>query len=375
MTQYAMTDRVEKARQPRGVVKLNGERLPGWIAFEVEKTLTYEADTFRLTLAVSALPPQRQAAWLAQQAFIECEIWAGFPTVPTQLRLEELTLLIVGQVDEVNFDPVAGTVELAGRDLTARLIDTKITETWLNHTASEMVSRLAERHGLTAHVISTREKIGLLVSNDTVSFYDQSEWEVLTQLARWYQYQVSVQGRVLYFAPPAPTAQPYVLAWQQSNETSSAARFAGMTLKLTRHLTVAQEVTVIAQSFSPITKRQFTVQYPTRQATGQITPGQAKPPRKVYRYRLPQLTRAQALRFVQAKHREITQHERRLSATVPAEAALTIFRPLQLTGTATALDQFYYPESLVHDFDGEQGYRLHIQAKNRTTQDDDATDA
>jgi len=361
-----MLDNTTMARQPRGLVKLNEEIFPGWIAFEVENTLAYEADTFRVTYAINALPKNRDIKWLSQQNSLLCEIFAGLPQSPSNPSIDDLSRLMLGHVDAVEVDPVAGTVALSGRDFTAYFIDIKVTGDWLNHTASDMATQLAKQHGLTARVAPTYDRIGREVFQNTVMLNDQSEWDVLTQLARLYQYQVYVKGHELHFAPPPKAAQPYVLQWQAPDGVQRAPRFAGMTLNLTRHLTVAQDITVMVQSFSPITKRQFTVQYPTRHATGTITPGHARPNRKVYRYILPLLTRQQALQFAQAKHQEITQHERRLSATLPADTQLAIRRPIQLTGTGTAFDQLYYPESIVHRLDREEGYCMQVSAKNRT---------
>jgi phage protein D len=248
------------------------------------------------------------------------------------------------------------------------LIDTKVTENWLNHTASDIARQLARRHDLAAKITPTQGKIGSTLAHNTVSLPSQSEWDLLTRLASLYQYQVSVQGHTLHFAPPQEKAPPYVLRWQRPSEAGHPPQFPGRALQLTRHLTVAKNVTVIVQSCLPHHKRSLTVQYPTQQATGTIRPGQAKPHRQVYRYTLPNQTREQALRFAQAKHREITQQERRLSTVLPADAALSTRCFIRLDGTGTDFDQLYYPESVVRSLDINEGYQMHVQAKNTSAE-------
>ncbi len=357
--------KVVLARQPRGIVKLDGEIITGWTSFEVENTVAYQADTFRIAFSLNGLPKEQDAAWLAQQSSLLCEIYAGFPEQADAPQIEELDCLMVGQVDEVNLDYAAGTAELVGRDLTARLIDNKVTENWLNHTASQMATQLAKRNGLMAQVKPTQGKIGSTVAYDTVSLHNQSEWDLLTRLARLYQYQVYVAGRTLHFAPlPQATKTPYLLRWQTASDKAGIPQFAGMALSLTRHLTVARDVTVIVQSYSPTAKRRVSVQYPTEHAQETIKPGLAQPRRQIYRYTLANQTKEQALRFAQAKHREITQHERRLSATLPANHELSARRVIQLTGTNTDFDQLYYPESIRRSLSFAEGYQMHIQAKN-----------
>lgn len=355
-------------RQPRGIVKLDEEIITGWTAFEVENTVAYQADTFRVSFALSALPKARDATWLAQQTSLLCEILAGFPEDPEQPQAETLKSLIIGQVDEVNLDYAAGTAELIGRDLTARFIDNKVTKNWLNHTASQMATALAKQHDLLAQVTPTSGKIGVAIANDTVSLPNQSEWDWLTKLARLYQYQVYVAGRTLHFAPPPKAETPCVLRWQAASQEQPIAQFAGMALSLTRHLTVARDVVIIVQSYSPQMKRLVSVQYPTEHAQQTIKPGLAKPRRQIYRYTLANQTRDQALRFAQAKHREITQHERRLSATLPADHLFTTRRMIELAGTNTEFDQLYYPESIRSSLSPE-GYLMQIQAKNTSPQE------
>ena len=132
---------VAAGRQPRAVVRVNGAPMPGWVSWEVTANTYYEADTFRVSFATSAMADQtapawgaldkslgrklKAADWFSQQAEIYVEILAGFPSNPADPSANELSSLIYGRVDDIEFDPVSTMLSLTGRDLTAVFIDTR----------------------------------------------------------------------------------------------------------------------------------------------------------------------------------------------------------------------------------------------------------
>ncbi|MFD2271422.1 hypothetical protein ACFS07_10480 [Undibacterium arcticum] len=200
------------ARQPRGVVKVNDLRMDGWIRWEVDNNTYYEADTFRVTFALSALPVAYGDAWWASQQEIFIEIFAGFPVDAENYSATELQSLTYGRVDDVTFDPVARTLQVSGRDLTAMLIDAKTSETFQNLTASQIATQIAQRHGLTTtYVTATSKRSGKYYQIDQVRVNQQrSEWDLLTALAGEEEFAVYVKRKDLHFEPAvAPGANPY----------------------------------------------------------------------------------------------------------------------------------------------------------------------
>ena len=109
------------------------------------------------------------------------------------------------------------TVEIDGRDLTARLLDARTQETFSNQTASQIAETLAARHGLTPNVTATQTLAGRYYAADhdrlTLGQFSRAttEWDLLTFLAAREGFEAYVSGQTLTFAPcrqPAPPRQP-----------------------------------------------------------------------------------------------------------------------------------------------------------------------
>lgn len=358
------------ARQPRGLVKVNGEILPGWVNWEVDNNAFYQADTFRCCFALSMMPTELDAAWWAARREIYVEILAGFPADAENFTASELDSLIYGRVDDVTFNPVSGQIEVSGRDLTSEFIDAKTTEKFQNLTSSQIAEQLAKRHGLTAVVTKTETKTGRYYEIDHARMNDQrSEWDLLTWLAHEEQFMVFVQGKELHFVPkPQPDDDPYVLKWDAPTDDRGFPIFNGKTLNFSRNLTLAKDVIVKVRSWNAKNKKGFTK---TAQAThnkNTVLKGAAQPigEAQTYSYTIPGLTPEQALQRAQALLKEITAHEVKLNATLPADNILRLTNVIQVVGTGTAFDQIYYPDSIVRQMGISEGYSMTINAKNHS---------
>jgi hypothetical protein len=122
---------VNAGRLPRGIVKVNGTALPGWVEWEVTNNTHRQADIFRVIYACGKLPPSQNAAWLTAQTNLQVAIFAGFPPNAQSFEASQLMQLILGYCDSMTFDPEKNTIEMTGRDLTSELIDTKTSEKFL----------------------------------------------------------------------------------------------------------------------------------------------------------------------------------------------------------------------------------------------------
>lgn len=360
------------ARQPRGLVKVNGEVVPGWIEFEVDNNVFFHADTFRCTFAVSALPAEYGPMWWASQSTIYLELFAGFPSDADNFTAADLDSFIYGRVDEITYDPAGTTIEVTGRDLTAAFIDARTYEQFVNRTASEIAAELAARHGMYAVITHTKTKAGTYyeLENRRIPF-DRTEWDLLTWLAHEEGFVVYVKGQQLFFEPPPEAnATRYALRW--SAPTLDGAQptpaFNGMRLTCSRNLTLANDIVVFVRSWNTKQKKGFTVKAQATHTKKAIGHGdqQAAGPAQSYSFVRPGLTKEQAQKVANAKLAELSAHEMKISAELPADNLLAMSMLIDLSGTGTAYDQTYYPDSIVRSMSVRNGYTMRLSAKNHS---------
>jgi len=355
------------ARQPRAVVRVGGVPMDGWESWEVTSNTYNEADSFRVSFAISALPATMGADWFASQTQMFVEVLAGFPTDPANPNAVELTSLIYGRVDDIDLDMVASKLTLTGRDLTAVFIDAKITSTFENQHVADIVTQLAQSHGLTPVVTGGTDIAGTLYKRTQVRMQaDRSEWELLTWLAREEGLVVYVTGNELHFEPDdRDSGEPYLLYWEPANSTFGAPQSNAVHVSFSRSLTVSKGITVTARSPS-ITKKVAVVEsYPA--APKNIQAGKATPFGGVqtFSYTLPAgRTATQVQQYAEATYRQIVSHEMKLNAVLPGDGILSTKASLRVQGTGTAFDQDYFPHEIVRSMSLDDGYLMTVSAKN-----------
>lgn len=342
-------------RQPVVEFTVNGIPVPGLIEAEVTNNTHFASDTFHAVLALSRLPAAFGADYWSNSVDDRIGIAAGFAG-------ERSTPLILGQVDEIDYDPVRRTINLSGRDLSAPLIDTRSAEKFVNQTSSQIAETLATRHGLVPVTQATGTKAGTYYSLEHVVLtQEQSEWDLLTYLAEQEGFDVWVSGDRLHFEPsPLPTNPAYRIAWDEAALASNA-----LDIRLSRSQTLARDVIVVVRSWNQKQQRAFKVTYKvTRANKSQRVGGLAQ----TYSFNVPNLTRDQCLALATAKAEEITRHERVLTASLPGDGALTTRAMIHLTGAGHGWDHLYYPDSVTRRISFEEGYRMDLRAKNHSTQ-------
>jgi phage protein D len=262
------------------------------------------------------------------------------------------------------FDPVNGTIELSGRDLTAALIDTKTSEHFANQTSSQIATTLAKRHGLTPVVTATKTKAGDYYKDDHASTtQQQSEWDLLTFLANVEDFVLYVKGQELHFEPrPGEQTSHYAIAWDAPNAHRAYPIVNAVSLQFSRNLTIAKGVTVEVHSWNAKKKKGFSASWP--KDANAVQPGKSAAKTQVYRYNIAGLTQDKALQRAQSIYKQIIAHEMRLTAYLPADNVLDCTKTMMVRGTGTGFDQVYYPESVMRSMSLTEGYRMNIRAKN-----------
>jgi phage protein D len=355
-------------RTPRGIVKLGGVAVATWREWTVDNNSFFGADTFKVSFALSALDEEHSADWFSNQKSIEIEILAGFPIDPANPQPSEMVSLIVGHVDDIDVDLAARTLKLAGRDLSAQLIDNKTApEAYKNQTASDIANQLAAKYGLTPIVTATTEHVGTYWDQDHVGIHDQrSEYDVLSYLASQEGFVLIIKGRSLYFgiSPFLETPKEfYVLDWDTS---TGRPNFTGKQLSFTRALTIAKGVTVTATSFQTKHKHAITASYPKGSkgiAAGRATSvGGATQNHKI---RLgPNKSVLEVEKAAHKRYDDIVAHEMKLSVTLLGDHYLDVQKAIKVQGTGTAFDQVYFPDSIIRTMNLDSSYMMEVRAKN-----------
>jgi phage protein D len=349
-------------RKPIPVFTLNGMPLPGLVEAEVTNASHFASDTFRAVLSSTALPAAFGPAYWSQALGDQVGIAVGFSdTLPGTAPLP----LILGQVDDIDYDPVMRQIALHGRDLSAALIDSKTSEKFINQRSSDIARTLAARHGLQCVAKDTTIRVGTFYHIEhAVLTQEQSEWDLLVYLAEHEGFDVWVSGDTLHFEPsPVATNPAYKIAWQESATGAPNANVE--VLRLSRSETLAKDVIVVVQSWNQKQQNPIKVTYKVTQANkGQRAGGKAQ----IYSFNVPNLTRDQAFQLARSKAEDITRHERVLEATLPGDNLLTTRAMVQLVGTNTEWDQFYFPDHVTRHISFADGYRMELRAKNHSTQ-------
>lgn len=368
---------VGSGRQPRAIVQLGPfgslAAVPGWVTWSVSNNSYYEADTFRVTYATSKLPATNDANWFSNQKEIFAQIYAGFPQDPNNPQVAELTNLIYGRVDNIEFNPRGTEITLTGRDLTAAFIDSRISETYKSQRSSQIATQLAQSHGLdTSNITATTTPVGTFFNNtQTTIAANRSEWDLLSFLAREEGFVVFVSGNALFFEPdPRPTgaANPYVIQWTPPSSANGSPIANVTDINFSRSLTVAKGISVTARSPNASTGHAVVQSYPS--SPKEIGAGKSSPfgaTQQFFTMLAPNLTPTQVAVAAQKEYENIISHEMKLTAHLPADDLLTIATALQVQGTGTAFDQLYFPRLITREMGVTEGYRMTVEAQNTSS--------
>ena len=355
-------------RHPRAMVLVNGTRV-AWTDIEVNSNGYYQADSFRVVLPVSNQPPEVTREWWNAQNPMVVEIYTGFPSNPNAYGKDDLTLLIMGEVDDFSTKMVEGVVNLVGRDYSALLIETKIIlGDRLNRTASDVAIEYATKYGLTTtHITKTTVKIGRIYElSYTKMQHAVTEWDLICLLAGESGFQVFIKGIDLHFEAKPPTAPIYTLTWKDA-DSKGGKRFDGAELICQRNLTLAKDIIVYVRVKNKKTGKFFTtLAHASHSRDKVLNKGKryiGKP--QVHMERLMgSMDKEQAQAKANEILAELSRHQVRLDITgIPADNVLTPQHIIKLVGTSD-YDQQYHPDQIIRKFDMNSGYTMDILAKN-----------
>jgi prophage tail gpP-like protein len=343
---------------PRFLVTVNGSVLEGVSRVRITQANAYQIASFCLTKGF--VPDDGfPASWWAATANKTI-------LVTIELSVDGSTFfpMITGNADSHIYDAIANTIELAGRDLAASMIDTRIVSTYRNLTASEIAEQLSAEHGLQANITPTTTIVGRIydIDHDETSSGDFSqvsnEWDLLCRLGQAEGIIPYVFGSTLYFNPPS--ANPPVFSVELTRNANGLL-VAGVTgLVLERHMTYARDVIVTVNSWS--SRKKTTITATVRTRTNDESIDRALKP-SAYSYEIPNLSRAQCLAKAQQLALDISAHERYARVTIPS---LTLMDPqtmISVSGTGTDYDMTYFPVTITYEVATECGATTVVDAK------------
>lgn len=411
---------------PRARVLCGGKEWHGVVSFHVVSNNFLGADTWSLSLAVG-LDAERDLAWWSDQVDMQVSIEVAVDAVGGTPAWKQL---ITGVLDEYDLDFEAFTVQAQGRDMSARLIDTEIVESFPNSRASELATRFASEHGLKAEVVDSPASAGAnydgQASAMTASSFSQavSQWDFLAHHAQREGYDLWVEGDTLHYKPRVQPdrSNVWVVKYSPGTSTPGGANTStrGITtvnatrLRAKKRAYLAKDMMVTVASHNTATGETVRERARgnhisgTRGGAGQAAvdaqgiayeqsgpvvrggtvdaqgiayeggtpaqPGLRAPDRQDgrvlrYTFNVPNLSRAQAVALAQSKLHELTSHERTATFSMPGEPLLTPRMMVKLDGTGGSFDQLYYVSSIEREYGLDVGFEQTVNVRNSSPRD------
>lgn len=319
--------------QPQVRVTIDGDAVPGITAATIERVGYFAADRFSVTFALGA------AVRFDRNYF--SAVGAKLLIVEVSDQLYGFTQLVTGQIDNIFDNIKSNLVTVTGRDLSARLIDTEISETFANQTSSQVASMICARHGLTANVTQTSTPVGQYYDLDHarsalgLNSRGGTEWNLLSWLAMIEGFSLSVFGTTLNFGMP-PTTQPFRLTPQECLELSIDSLAALPKIATVKSWNTRGKTTVVQTAGSD---------------AGPIT--------TLIR---PNLTSQQASKMAQNHLTVLNTHGTLLLATMPGELSLAPGATVSLFGTGSRYDQIYLVDTVCRTIGVARGFTQHVRA-------------
>ena len=317
--------------QPQLRVSIGGVVVPGATEMEIESVAYFAADRFRINFVFGVTASTTVSYFLG----LSLETL----TIDVALSGFGYTTLLVGQVDNIQIDILQNRAILTGRDLAARLIDTEVSETFVNQTASQIAVTIAQRHQLTPNVMATKTLTGQYYQLDhartvlAVNSRGTTEWNLLSTLASAENFQLSVFGTVLNFGSPTQGVPLFLTAQDFIAVTfDMAANLPGRAVVKSWN---CRNKTMIMQS----------------NGTGLMT--------TLVR---PNLTQEQAQALATSHLVTLGQHALVLLGTMPGDLVMMPGMQIQFGGTNSALDQNYTIIEVSRTLDSNHGFLQRIRA-------------
>jgi len=329
------------ARMVSLAVTIDGMPVSGAIELELLQCGHFSADRFRVVFATGGMPGGAGYFAGLGSGLVSISVGIGAGSG----LLSEIGVggapLLVGQIDNVALDFGRGQAVVSGRDLSARLIDAEVTESFANQTASQIASGFASEAGLAAAVTATATPVGqyyeLAHTRTALALHSRhmTRWDLLAGLALVEQFALSVTGTTLNFAPVTDGVQT-VLQYGQDFLSLVVDQAVGL---------IAPKVTVT--SWNPKSKQAFVSSVGTSGGVTLVRPN---------------LTQGEVAQLASAHQAELAAQAVLLRGSMPGELSLVPESVFVLAGTGTAFDSSYRIRTIERHVDVSRGFVQRFEA-------------
>lgn len=363
---------IGQARNPRALLKLNDNIIRKLDHIEYVENNVSQPDSFHARMPLYNLSDVVDIEYWMSQPAILAEVLMGFPNDPSNYGPQDLDSMIIGAVNNINlhvFENGSGMVDIDGFDLSKKFIDNQTVEKYPNNTSSQIATILANKEGLTPIVTATTEPAGYYYQQDFIQLgAAMTEWDLLTFLAQKEGFQVFVRGQSLYFQPQQTQTQNPWLLQVQTPEGGNTAVMNGTSLTVSRNLNYAKDVIVTVISMNSASGRvSETVRVRKTKNAVVASAAQIVGQAQTFTYRIPGLSKQQALARAQQLAQNITIHEKVIKFDTPGDSVLHKDSLIQVQGVSPSTDQIYYPDTITRSI-SNGNYNMQVVCKNHSTQ-------
>lgn len=334
-------------------IEAGGQRFPV-LQGQVTLTATRESASFHVTLPMNL--DGVEAAFAAPDG------------LDATIIVNDETLL-TGELDTANFTYIRGLLDLSGRCKSAKLHETKVSDSWLNKRPDEIIRELAEKAGLQADAPKGQLKAGRIWDQDWVKLSAgvsaSSTLHKLCEMMGW-RWWVDADGK-LTVAEKGDAAGAYSIYYRPPTALLPAQSDA-IEISVRKNYRASQDIKVTVKSWHQ--KKKKTIE---KTATVPLPPsrpaslggaggsgGAAGGGGLEYEYNVPSLDDDHVEQFAKSKAREHARHREEVEVSCVGDPACRPGKQLQLSGTA--FDGAYDIDSVEHSF-GMGGYTMTISSR------------
>lgn len=256
-----------------------------------------------------------------------------------------------GKIDRSTFNPPKRILNLSGRDWSASLINYEISgESFLNMTASDAISYLANQVGLSTDIDNTSGFIGQFYQYEHKAHglsgmhRYQTAWDLCVGMQHEYGYDLWVENKTLHFKKKSESDNIITLEWQNQTDNSSSYQRAILDINLLNNHIYSEEIYVKVSSWDARQKIIHSAQYPEGSTSGHA-----------FNFTAPiGTTTDQCKNIAQRRYTEIVAHGRNIELHLHPYINISTRQLIKINGTGTSFDSIVYTvDQVVIEYSGE----------------------